>query len=572
MKPLLALLLILPFLTPAGGHGAESLRSDNERHEAFMVAAFGAQGDGKSDDGPAIQRAIDAAITAGRKAEVVFDAGKTYRLGARTSDIAVLQVGRARGLAISGNKATLIAHPSNRLLTIFDSRDVVVRDLVLDYDPLPFTQARLIEILLPEGAVRFRIESGYSVPTLGGEEVYRDFKSSDAVFLDGTTRTFTHDWGRLRNVKGTGPGVFEARFHGSNPASRLGRTKAGDYIAIKQHFSEPPSTRDREGRFLSSSSANIYIAFSRDVRLERVVSYAAPVMTFVASASEGVVLDGCKVTRKPNSDRLIAGNSDGAHFKSLTQMPQIRNSIFEALMDDSINIKISSEVVKEVQGAHVRLVHGDIATDDIVVEPGQYLSLLGGPTKRCLGDAKVLAVKRVGYREVWVTLESAPPELQAGDLAFLRPASDAMVSRCEFRSQLKTALVIHPPCLVSECVFADVAYGVHALFNSNIEGPPPFGLRVTQCEFTRPGVAAIALHLPSLNSGPLGRQSLVADQCRITVAGNRGVALTASHQEGIVLRNVQITAEDGRTRADLIKLNDCTDVSEENVSFKSLHD
>jgi hypothetical protein len=59
----------------------------------------------------------------------------------------------------------------------------------------------------------------------------------------------------------------------------------------------------------------------------------------------------------------------------------------------------------------------------------------------------------------------------------------------------------------------------------------------------------------------------VADRCRITVADTRGLAVVAFHQEGIVLRNVHVTAEDGRTRAELIKLHDCTGVREENVTF-----
>lgn len=566
MKHLYTLLLFTAF-TASAARGKDSPPPGETRHEVFRAAMFGAKGDGRNDDGPAIQKAIDAAIAAGIGAEVLLEAGKIYRLGSNTADLAVLRIGNARGLTLAGNRATLLAHPSNRLLCIFDSSNVVIRDLVLDYNPLPFTQARLTEVALTDGVLRFRVEPGYDDPSVGGTDIYRDFKSSDAVFLDGATRAFTHDWGRIASIKALGEHYFEARFHNKDMQKRFAKVKTGDFIAIKQHFSEAPPQRDQQGRYLSSTSPNIYITFSQNVRLERIISHAAPGMTFVATGSEGVVLDGCQVVRKPNTDRLIASNSDGAHFKSLTMMPLVQNSIFEALMDDSINIKISSEIVKEVLGTRVRLAHGDIVTDDLVIRPGQSLLFLGGPAKRHLGYAKILAVERIRYREAWITLDTTIPGLAVGDLAFLRPTTDAVVTRCEFRSQLKTALVTHPPTIISECVFTDVAYGVHAPFNSNIEGPPPQGMRVNQCRFVHPSVAAIALHLPALATGAPGRQALVADHCQFTVGDNRGVVLNAYNQDGIILRNAQVSISDNRTKADLIRLHNCTNVVEEKVTF-----
>lgn len=526
----------------------------------LRVASFGAAGDGRTDDGPAIQRALDAAIASGRGARVIFEAGRTYRLGAQGDRLAILEIGRARGLTVEGRGATIVAHPSNRILTVFDSEDIALRELTLDYDPLPFTQARLTAILPAGKSFRFKVEPGYSPPAVGDEGVYRDFKSSDAVFIQSGTRKFTHGWGRLRSVREVGAGVYEAVFHQSDFARRLEGVAEGDFIAVKLPFPEARPRRDPDGRHLSSSASNIYVAYSRRVRMERIFSHAAPAMTFVSSASEGIVLDRCQVVRRPGTDRLVAGNSDGAHFKSLTILPEVRECVFEALMDDSINIKISSEMIAEVDGRRLRLRHGDIIVDGAVIEPGQSLLLLGGGGRRHLGFRRVLAVERLNYRELWVTLEAPVEGLVPGDLAFLRPVNEARVIGCEFRSQLKTALLVYPPALISDCRFSDVAYGVHSPFPGRIEGPPPSQLRIFRCEFNRPGVAAIALHLPAAEAGAPDRQALVLEQSRISLGSRRGTALNAYHQNGILLRDVSIASEDNRPRAELLRLRECTNV------------
>ena len=39
-----------------------------------------------------------------------------------------LQIGAARRLTLAGHDATFVAHPSNGVLSVFDSRDVTIRD------------------------------------------------------------------------------------------------------------------------------------------------------------------------------------------------------------------------------------------------------------------------------------------------------------------------------------------------------------------------------------------------------------------------------------------------------------
>jgi hypothetical protein len=266
--------------------------------QRFRVADFGAVGDGKTDDRAAIQRAIDAAVKAGPGSTVLFEKGRVYRLAQHAPAYGMLLLNGADGVSLDGNGATLLCHPANRILAVYASKRVAVRNFILDYAPLPFTQGRMQTVEPEAGFVEFAVSPGYQAPVLGGETIYPNFKSSDCVFVraDGT---FTRSWLRLREITQPREGTFKARFHGApkHVSTQLRRTKAGDFIAVKMRVPKGEVLRTPDGRFIATGVANINVAFSRD---------------------------------------------------------------FEALMDDSINVKISSERVKQVRGRRVLVSHGDI--------------------------------------------------------------------------------------------------------------------------------------------------------------------------------------------------------------------
>ncbi|NQU42578.1 hypothetical protein HQ520_04785, partial [bacterium] len=406
------------------------MRSEEPR--AFLVSDYGALGDGKTDDYGAIQRAIDTAIGTGG-GRVVFEPGRVYRLDQRLEACGALLVEGATSLTLEGNGATLLAHPSNRILSLYNSRDIVVRDLILDYDPLPFTQARMVQVDTDAGVVRLEVCPGYADPVIGGEDLYGDNKHSDSVFIDGESRLFTQSWLRLREVQPAPEGGFTARFHWETKdvARQLGRTKAGDFIVIKMRYPQGEPKIDGNGRYIASSAGNVGIAFCKNVRLENVTSYAAPVMTFNSHGSEGVVLENCSVVRKAGTDRVIAGQSDAVHLKSLTIMPRLLGCRFEAVMDDLVHVKTSANTVQEVKGPRLRLTHADIAYNDVVLEPGQEVIVYDPGKKMHLGVAKIRETERTKYREMWVTLDSPIQGVSQGTLVFPKPQTTTEIRGCE---------------------------------------------------------------------------------------------------------------------------------------------
>jgi hypothetical protein len=483
----------------------------------FQARDFGAVGDGKADDRPALQAALDSAATSRVPARVHLEPGRIYRLAPYTNSIAALSLVAATNVTVSGHGATLVASPQNRILSVYASERVVLQDVLLDYDPLPYTQGRIIDVM--EDGVLFSPDPGYPLPVVADEKQYRDQKDSDCVFINGQTRLFNHEWRRIREVKAEGNGSFAVYFHGAR-VRKLEKTKPGDYIAIKICQPRMPMPRASNGRFIAVGSSSIQIRFSQDIRLEHVTSYASPSMTVVTTGSENVELKGLRIIRKPGTDRLVASCSDGAHMKSLTQMPRFLDCHFEALMDDSINIKVSGEVVKKVEGNTATLTHLDILYDDIVMKPGDVVDWVNEARTTYLGESRVVAVQTPSYRLAQVTFDQIPATVKPSDTCFLRPQSVALVSNCVFKTQLKTALLTRPPTRVTGSIFDDVAYGVHAFFNTDcIEGPIPRDIAIERCTFARPSIAGVALYVKDFAVVPPKAEAIRIADCSFMLEG-----------------------------------------------------
>lgn len=483
----------------------------------FQARDFGAVGDGKADDRPALQAALDAAATSRVPAVVHLEPGRLYRLAPYTNSIVALSLIAATNVTVKGHGATLMASPANRILSVYASEGIALQDLTLDYDPLPYTQGKIIEVM--NDGIRFSPDPGYPLPVVADEQQYRDQKDSDCVFIDGQTRLFNHEWRRIREVRAENKGCYSVYFHGAR-VRKLEKTMPGDYIAIKIRQPPMPMPRASNGRFIAVGSSSIQIRFSQDIRLENVTSCASPSMTVVTTGSENVELRGLRILRKPGTDRLVASCSDGAHMKSLTQMPRFLDCHFEALMDDSMNIKVSGEVVKKVEGNTATLTHLDILYDDIVLKPGDVVDWVNEKRTAYLGESRVVTVRMPSYRLANVTFDQIPETVKQTDTCFLRPQTLALVSNCVFKTQLKTALLTRPPTRVVDSRFENIAYGVHSFFNTDcIEGPVPSDLSIQRCIFVNPWVAAIALSFKDINVIPPNAKGFDVSDCSFSVHG-----------------------------------------------------
>jgi hypothetical protein len=263
---------------------------------------------------------------------------------------------------------------------------VQIKDLSVDYDPLPFTQGRVVAIDSSAGSFDLDIDEGF--PLLS--EPYFNIESKFGLIIDSTkpqlkanasdhvfASDYTHISGRVWRVT-------------LNPDQR---SKLNDM-----------AVGDRYVQMARQGFTTIGILSSRDCGLTNVTLYASASLACALIANEGkITLNNYAIRFRPGTNRLHTTNGDGVHCQQNRVGPTIENCYFEGMADDSINIytppcvvnevKSSTELITSIGG---RIRNGDllqilesatgnvkarVKAKSVVVQDGKYLLVLEEPVE-----------------------------------------------------------------------------------------------------------------------------------------------------------------------------------------------
>jgi hypothetical protein len=272
----------------------------------------------------AISEAAAEASKAGRPAHIVLNLDKNgiYKI---KHPIALKQLS---GVEIHGNGAELINTARTATLEISNSSHVTIRDLTIDYDPLPFTQGTIASFDRTAREIIVNVDPGYpDDPALLATITDGFFKVMDrrTRALKPGARDFLSP-SRVERVK---DGVIKVHLQwGANDRfpSQL-PIAAGDVVAITNLTSEAIG--------VTGSAATTLI----DVKL-----LASPGMGFVENGGAGgtrfqkvSIVPGPR-PKGATTDRLVSTNADGSHFATVEHGPTIEDCTFSNTSDDAINV------------------------------------------------------------------------------------------------------------------------------------------------------------------------------------------------------------------------------------------
>ncbi len=304
----------------------------------FKVDDYGAFPNENTDSGPAIRNAIAAAVNFGFDAEVIFGPGR-YRVLPAEGEERVFPIRDAKNLTIRGvgeKTEIVVGNPKVGCFIVENGENVLLKDFVIDYDPAPNTQGRIVRVNVEEAWFDLDIDPGF--PLLSNPL----FSSSGPHYKR---------WGLLfdhaeRRQKTAAPNSYFIS-HFEHLGDRVWRLFLAEQDRWEAEFIEPGDRFVQLARHMSGNA--LFFFRCKNGGIENVTVHAAPALASGVVRSDDVRVRGLSVRFRPASPRLLTTNADGVHCAQNRKGPLIENSFFEGMADDSINIYCPAAIVRRVE-------------------------------------------------------------------------------------------------------------------------------------------------------------------------------------------------------------------------------
>lgn len=287
--------------------------------------------------------AVRNAVAHGER-RISVPAGRHF-LSPREGDIEYLKLEGVSDVIIDFNGAELVGSIRTRMLSFANCTNVTVRNLTIDYEPLPFTQGRIEEVG-PNGEWVVRILGGYPCPS---SEAAKAHIAWPIQAYNGQTLELKNPM-RFRDgiaLEKTGEDTY--RISG-------GLDRRGDVGDIAVFSCAEEERKTESGAVKATRCVNL--------TLENVTVYATPGGPgFFDMLSERMVYRNCRlVPRPPETDlqkreirRLRSGNQDAFMSRGAIVGPQIIGCTALYHCDDCVNIGGKYAVVVSAKGRTLRL-------------------------------------------------------------------------------------------------------------------------------------------------------------------------------------------------------------------------
>jgi parallel beta-helix repeat protein len=320
-----------------------------------------------------LQGFIDQELQAGKK-RVVVPPGR-YRVTPKDRQHLVLR--GLKDVQIIANGVEMICTETTRALTITRCTNVLLRGLVIDYDPLPFTQGRITGFGADKKVHEIELFEGYPPAAMARNFKYEIFAAD--------TRTLRCDDRYPARVE-----VVDARhLRVHTPGGRAADPEqVGDLIVIGAEFAP-------------HGSAAHAVECSRNVkvRLENIDLFASNCFGFLEYECDGSVYYRCRIDRRPAAQdpfqradpRLRSLDADAYHSKHATAGPSYIECTARFMGDDCVNICGDYHLVMAVQGKSLRV----LAKGNMNIQPGDPVELVDYDGLR-LPDAKAVSIQAAG--------------------------------------------------------------------------------------------------------------------------------------------------------------------------------
>lgn len=381
----------------------------------------------------------------------------------------------AKDLEIVAQDVTFVFAHLSRGITFKHCTNVTLSGLTIDYDPLPFTQGKVMAVANDNSWIDVQIDAGYPrVP-------YSRIDVCDPVTRT-RKRGMPFMWGT--KAKLIEPDVVRVTL------KDIGQTaKMGDPVSLSGGPAEDGSPH---GMTLESCSG---------MTLRNVTVYTAPGMGILESDGEGNAnYLGVKVVPGPppagaTEPRLLSTTWDAMQSKVTRKGPLLEGCEIRDAGDDSWSVQSSDYVVLSVQGREVLLGYRDQYCNGPQVNDRLRLSLdgpeavvqertwidrtkadLSADVLRKLANAQDWTFWKISSRTLKVTLDRQSP-FSVGQSVYCpdRQCDGFIVRKCKFRSPGRGALIKGGDGVIEDNEFIDCHSAVTV--SAEVPGGAASGIR-----------------------------------------------------------------------------------------------
>lgn len=351
-----------------------------------------------------------------------------------------------QGLTLDGQGAELIFHGKMITLAVSHSRDIVLRNLTIDFERPGMSEMTYLSHDGNGTVVSFHPDSKYGIEPDGGiylfGEGWRARHFHCIEYDPETERSFySGGWDVLRSSPAADLGGGKVRF--ATPADFS--PKIGNTLSVRDII------RDHVG---------IFIHESENVRLEDMKICYMQGLGIVSQFTRDITMDRVDCSPREGSGRLIASSADFMHFSGCSGKIGIFDCNFAGAHDDPVNVHGTNLRIIEKTAPDrllLRFMHGQ-SYGFKAFSPGDTVAFVRASSMERLSLAKVLDARPVSERLVELTLDrSVPGDIETGHdcIENITCTPELEIRRCRFtRTNTRGTLVTTP----RKVVIADNVY------------------------------------------------------------------------------------------------------------------
>lgn len=510
----------------------------------ISIADYGISPDSNNDATPAIRAAFAAAgVFNGTPVVIQFAPGRYHCRGGdaqpdgRTHQPS-FNLATLTNVTIDGNGATLVGCDMAILFMFVNSHNITVRNLTIDWDPLPHTSGRVVRHI-PEGHA-FDLAPFFPAHPIAGRIVQAILQ------YDPDHRCLAeHGW-ETYQVKG------------ERDADLTQLTPEGN-LRIFERFEEPLPAID--SHVVVRHQVYGYNAFifneCSDVLLEDITFHAVPGMAITGSSSRDMTLRRIHVL--PDDGGWMSATADATHFNACRGQITVEDSEFIGMGDDAINIHAMYGLVTARIDDHTLAVGRGRMHSYYDNARGTWASPAAGDILEYSGGYEpLLAQGQLQVSNAWQDVEQQRAIIQFTEklpaqvgentvLSNISTTPSVRIRRCRVAGNRARGMLLQSrDVLLEDCVFEDISgAGLHICTDAD-EWWESLGSRdvtVQRCTFAHCnfGVAGREAALDIFSDLPEGRQSAAGVHQRLhildnTFTDNTGAAIHVGSSDGVEVR------------------------------------